>query len=201
MIRLPTLAAIAVLSLGTVACGGSKPDSSSDDLATNVDESVSGDMNAGADMDANVAAATSGALAPADFAAAAAASDLFVVETSKLARDQGGSAAVKSYAAMMIAEHGKSTAKLKSVAGEVNPVLSLPTALSADNQAKVDSLKALSGAEFDRRYLADQKAGHEDTLAKMRAFAVGGPAGSLKDFATTGTAMVEQHLAELGKVS
>ena len=50
------------------------------------------------------------------FANAAAASDAFEIETSKLAATHGASASVKAYAKKMIEAHTASTAKLKSAA-------------------------------------------------------------------------------------
>ena len=128
----------------------------------------------------------------------AAASDMFEVETSKLALDKAAMPSVKTYAQMMIDEHGKSTAELKAAAGQAG--IPVPAALPGDLQAKLDSLRTLTGAEFDRQYLADQRAGHQDTLAKVNAYLAAAPAGPLKDHAAKVTGVVQKHLNSLEKI-
>jgi putative membrane protein len=71
---------------------------------------------------------------------------------------------------------------------------------AAGKQAKVDALRALSGAEFDRQYRADQEAGHKETLAKVNDYLAAAPAGPLKDHAAKVTGVVQKHLQSLGKI-
>lgn len=128
----------------------------------------------------------------------AAASDMFEIETSRLALDKAAKPSVKTYAQMMIDEHTKSTNELKPAAQTAG--ISVPAALPADKQAKVDALRGLSGAEFDRQYLADQRSGHQETLAKVNTYLAAAPAGPLKDHAAKVTGVVQKHLNSLEKI-
>lgn len=141
-----------------------------------------------------------GAAASADqaYVQNAAASDMFEIETSKLALEKATLPSIKTYAQMMIDEHTKSTTELKAAAGQAG--IPVPAALPADKQAKVDALRGLSGAEFDRQYLADQRSGHQETLAKVNGYIAAAPAGPLKDHASKVTGVVQKHLNSLEKI-
>lgn len=141
-----------------------------------------------------------GAAASADqaYVQNAAASDMFEIETSKLALEKATLPSIKTYAQMMIDEYTKSTTELKAAAGQAG--IPVPAALPADKQAKVDALRGLSGAEFDRQYLADQRSGHQETLAKVNGYIAAAPAGPLKDHASKVTGVVQKHLNSLEKI-
>lgn len=128
----------------------------------------------------------------------AAASDMFEIETSRLALEKAATPSIKTYAQMMIDEHTKSTNELKPAAQAAG--ITVPAALPADKQAKVDALRGLSGAEFDRQYLADQRSGHQETLTKVNAYVASAPAGPLKDHAAKVTGVVQKHLNSLEKI-
>ena len=128
----------------------------------------------------------------------AAASDAFEIQTSKLALDKATLPSIKTYAQMMIDEHTKSSTELKAAAGQAG--IPVPAALPADKQAKVDALRGLSGTEFDRQYFADQRSGHQETLAKVNGYLAAAPAGSLKDHASKLTGVVQKHLNSLEKI-
>lgn len=128
------------------------------------------------------------------FANAAAASDAFEIETSKLALTNGSSAAVKTYARKMIDAHTASTAKLKTAAAEVTPVVTPNPALNPEQQQKLNQLKALNGIAFDQAYIAEQAAGHQQTLDTLKAYAATGDAQPLKTFATGLIPTVTAHL-------
>ena len=78
----------------------------------------------------------------ADFVKAAAASDRFEVESSKLAVTAAQSAAVKSFAAQMVEAHTASTAKLKTVVDSVSPTLPMNDGLNPEQQGLLDGLRA-----------------------------------------------------------
>lgn len=128
------------------------------------------------------------------FANAAAASDTFEIETSKLAATKAQSGKVKAFAAQMIKAHTGSTAKLQSAAAAASPAI-LPVALlSATQQKQVDALAATSGAEFDRTYAKAQSEAHQATLDVLKAYSATGDVPSLKAFATGLVPTVTAHL-------
>lgn len=128
------------------------------------------------------------------FVNAAASSDAFEIETSKLALATSGSASVKKFAQMMVDAHTASTAKLKAAAAKAQPALLPDPTLAPDQQAKIDALKMAKGEEFDRAYITAQNEGHAQTLDKLKSYASGGGQPALKDFATAIVPVVTAHL-------
>lgn len=128
------------------------------------------------------------------FANTAAASDAFEIATSKLAAGQAQSAAVKKFATAMITAHTDSTAKLQSAASAASPPLSPDPTLTAKQQQTLDSLKALTGADFDKAYASAQVDAHQKTLDGLKGYSANGDVPQLKDFATKLVPVVTAHL-------
>lgn len=148
--------------------------------------------SASADVSTPAAVATN---SPAQaFINVAAASDAFEIEASKLAATQASSAKTKSFATQMIKAHTESTAKLQAAAASATPALTPVPALSAAQQASLDSLAGKSGAEFDSAYAQAQVTGHQATLDALKGYAAGGDVASLKDFAAKAIPVVTAHL-------
>jgi putative membrane protein len=128
-----------------------------------------------------------------NFVTLVAASDMFEVQSSKIALQRSTDPAVKKFAQMMIAAHTKTTATLKRlIAGQDN--LSPPTALPSDLQGKLDTLGSVSPADFDKTYLDDQVDGHQSALNVMQRYAKDGDLEPLKQFAAQTAPVVQQHL-------
>ncbi|GAA4035821.1 hypothetical protein GCM10022281_15360 [Sphingomonas rosea] len=149
-------------------------------------------------IDNGAAAATTASAADQAFVEAAAASNMVEIESSKLALTKATLPSIRTYAQMMIDDHGKASTDLAAAAAGAGATV--PTALPADQQTKLDALGKLSGAAFDKQYLADQKAGHVATLAKLKDYGASAPAGGLKDFANATAPVVQKHLDTLEKI-
>lgn len=129
------------------------------------------------------------------FANAAAASDAFEIETSKLAQDQSQSAAIRRFADAMIKAHTESTAKLKTAASAAAPAITPDPTLTAAQQQALDSLKPLKGAEFDKAYAAAQVDAHQRTLDAVKATVANKDVPQqLRDFAAKLVPTVAAHL-------
>jgi putative membrane protein len=128
------------------------------------------------------------------FANAAAASDAFEVESSKLALKTSSSSAIKAFATKMIAAHTESTAKLKTTAAALSPAITPDATLSADQQRMLDSLKMATGEAFDADYAADQVDAHQKALDALKAYAATGAVPELKGIANTLIPKVTAHL-------
>lgn len=128
------------------------------------------------------------------FANAAAASDAFEIESSKLAATNAASAGTKAFAQSMIKGHTESTAKLKKAASEATPALTPDPTLAPDQVQALETLKGKQGAEFDAAYADTQTMAHEKTLATLRAYSTGGDVPSLKVFATAMVPIVTAHV-------
>lgn len=86
-----------------------------------------------------------------------------------------GTVAIKSYAQMLVKDHGDSDVKLKALAkktGQLIPREKLTDAEKkelADTKKQAAALKKLRGSAFDREYLRMMVDGHEKELAKADA--------------------------------
>lgn len=128
------------------------------------------------------------------FVNAAAASDRFEIESSKLAQTASTSAAVKKFAAQMISDHTASTAKLKGIVGGMTPAITPDDTLTAEQQASLDGLKGQTGAAFDAAYKQAQVDGHQKALDLLKTYSASGDNAQLKTFAQGLTPKVTAHL-------
>jgi putative membrane protein len=127
-----------------------------------------------------------------DFVMQASASDMFEIESSKLAV-QKGDEQTKVFAQQMITDHEKTSAEMKAMlaGGKVKgtPV----TALTEDHKEEVDGLAKLSGAEFKEEYFDDQVDAHEDAVDLFKRYAEGGENPELKSWAAKTLPALEHH--------
>jgi putative membrane protein len=128
------------------------------------------------------------------FADTAAASDMFEIESSKLAASKSQSAKVKGFAEQMIKAHTDSTAKLKAAAGAASPPITPAGQMTAMQQQTLTELSGKSGAEFDTAYARAQVDGHQMTLDALKTYSANGDVPSLKAFATELVPIVTGHL-------
>ncbi|MDA9427060.1 MULTISPECIES: DUF4142 domain-containing protein [Bradyrhizobium] len=137
----------------------------------------------------------------ADFVKEVAISDMFEIESSKLAA-QKGSAQEKKFAQQMVTDHTKTSGELKSLVGDGKVRATLPTALDSSHQSKLDKLKNASGKDFSSDYNSYQVSAHEDAVSLFERYAKGGDNSALKDWAGKTLPALKHHLAmakELGK--
>jgi putative membrane protein len=132
------------------------------------------------------------------FVQKAAVGGMFEVESGQLAQDKGQSDDVKKFGAHMVKDHSKANDELKSIAGSKG--IDVPTALDAKHQKMLDSLQGMSGADFDKAYLADMTKGHEATDALMMKEATSGDDTDLKAFAAKTDKVVKHHIAMLDSI-
>ncbi|MDP9087082.1 MAG: DUF4142 domain-containing protein [Pseudomonadota bacterium] len=188
---------IAALGLGlALAACGKKPD---DATVANGDTSIAAD-NSLSTSDLNSSPNSSATLAamPAQkFTDTVAGSDMFEIQSGKLAETMGSSAAIKDFGKMLVTDHSKSSEMLKAAAKKTSPVVALPMVLPTDLNAKIAALKAAKGADFDKLFVEQQSDGHKAALDALKAYSAGGDQPSLKDWATSVIPTVESHLAKL----
>ncbi|AOF92488.1 DUF4142 domain-containing protein [Sinorhizobium sp. RAC02] len=128
-----------------------------------------------------------------DFVKEVSMSDMFEIESSKLALERGGPT-TEAFAQQMVDAHQKTTADLKALL-EGGKVDAQPAAaLSEDQQESLDELKKLSGAEFDDAYQDDQEDAHEDAVDVFKRYAEEGDNPDLKAWAAKTLPDLEHHL-------
>jgi len=137
----------------------------------------------------------------ADFVKEVAISDMFEIESSKLA-EQKGNAQEKTFAQQMVTDHTKTSSELKGLVGNGKVQATLPTALDSSHQSKLDKLKKASGRDFSSDYNSYQVSAHEDAVSLFERYAKGGDNSELKDWAGKTVPALRRHLdmaKELGK--
>lgn len=139
--------------------------------------------------------------ATADFVKEVAISDMFEIESSKLA-EQKGNAQEKSFAQQMVTDHTKTSGELKGLVNDGKVQATLPTALDSSHQSKLGKLKNATGKDFNSDYNSYQVSAHEDAVSLFERYAKGGDNSALKDWAGKTLPTLRHHLdmaKELGK--
>jgi putative membrane protein len=129
----------------------------------------------------------------ADFVKEVAISDMFEIESSKLAQ-QKANAQSKSFAEHMVRDHTKTSTELKAMVASGKVKAQLPTALDSAHQSKLDKLKGLNGADFTKQYNAMQQDAHKDAVNLFDRYAKGGDNPELKAWAGKTLPALQQHL-------
>lgn len=127
-----------------------------------------------------------------DFVKEVSMSDIFEIESSKLAL-QKGNAATKAFAQQMIDAHEK-TAELKGLIDGGKVTAPAATGMSDAQKKSFDELKDLSGKEFDDAYQDDQEDAHEDAVDVFKRYASEGENADLKAWAAKTLPALEHHL-------
>ena len=135
-------------------------------------------------------------MTPSDYVATAGASDLFEQTSSKLVLQSTQAPNVRSFATMMVTDHGKSTSAVKAAAAKAG-IEAAPPQLTPLQNEKIAELQAAGGAERDALYVAQQKAAHGQALTVQKAYAMEGTAAPLKRAAGGIVPVVEHHIAML----
>jgi putative membrane protein len=97
-----------------------------------------------------------------DFVTRASNSNLFAIEESRLALDRSGDSHVKTFARRLVEDHESAEAELK--AASEGSGAAVPTTLDEEHQARLTALRARSGTDFDKAYVADQDENHSNAL-------------------------------------
>jgi putative membrane protein len=135
-------------------------------------------------------------MTPADYVAAAGAGDLFEQTSSRLVLESTSDPKIRDFATMMIAHHTKSTADVKAAAARAR-VKAPPPKLNPLQTELIAELRAETGVARDQRYVAEQKAAHNQALAVHQAYAADGTAAPLKAAASAIVPVVTSHIEML----
>jgi putative membrane protein len=191
-----TLLLTTAAALALSACG-SRSDAPDAEGTTTADATIPDEaVGAATGTAADTAAAPTTAQG---FADAAAASDMFEIESSRLAQTMAKNQAVKDFAAMLVTEHTKSSAELKAAAAQATPAVTVTPKLTPQQQSDLDALKN-AGANFDTLYAQKQVPAHEKALAMLQGYAANGDSAPLKAFASKTAPVVQKHLDQARKL-
>ena len=126
-----------------------------------------------------------------DFVLKASVGNTFEIEESKLAVQHATDARLKRFAEKMIADHEDAEKKLRSAAGKAGDKTEMT--LDQPHQAMLDNLKTFSGTDFDKIYIADQIAGHDETVNLLSDYKRNGDNKDLKAWADKALPIVKEH--------
>jgi len=129
-----------------------------------------------------------------DFVTEAAASDMFEIESSKLAVERSQDAATKTFAQQMIADHTKTSEELRALVSGGKVKATIPAAMSSAQQSMLEDLKKLNGDDFTKKYHSDQEDAHEDAVDLFKRYGDEGENADLKAWAAKTRPALEHHL-------
>jgi putative membrane protein len=129
----------------------------------------------------------------ADFVKEVAVSDMFEIESNKLAETKGN-APEKSFASQMVADHTKTSTELKGLVSSGKVKAELPAGLDSSHQSKLDKLKAASGKDFSSDFDSMQVSAHKDAVSLFERYAKGGDNADLKSWAGKTLPALKHHL-------
>jgi putative membrane protein len=183
--KLIVLAGVCTLALTAAACqretGGA---SDQENQAANaVQDHAAGVVGA--------AAGPAGATTDDGFVTNAAIGGMYEVQAGRIAAERSRNARIKALGEMMVADHSKAGDELKPIAAAAN--LALPTALDQRHQGLIDNLRGATDQDFDRVYLQQQEAAHNETAALLESYGRMGGNEALKGWAAKTLPVVKHH--------
>jgi putative membrane protein len=128
----------------------------------------------------------------------AAAGGLFEIQSSELALKMSKSGEIKSFAQMMVQDHGKANAALETVAKKEG--LKVPVALDKEHAAKIQTLQS-AGSQFDPPYVKAQLEGHQETVELFEEYAANGDNAAIQSFANETLPTLKAHLEKIKAIS
>ena len=126
-----------------------------------------------------------------DFVTKVAISDMFEIQSSKLAAKRGNEN-IRAFAQQMVTDHTKTTEELKSMVGKAKA--KLPTEMDGDHKQKLAKLEKASGNDFDSMYASMQVQAHEEAVKLFEGYSSSGDDAQLKAWASKTLPALKKHL-------
>lgn len=126
-----------------------------------------------------------------EFVQKAAMSDLFEIQSSKLALDKGNDQA-KSFAKQMITDHQKTSSELKGLM-KADGIKEPPSRLDSPHQATIETLKAQNGKDFSKAYYDSQQTAHKEAVSLFERYSRDGDDPKLKEWAGKTLPTLQHH--------
>jgi putative membrane protein len=188
------LSAAAIAALSLAACN--KPTDAAKDAAANTTDAAAAAVNKAQDATGAAVGETSanvvGSHDTAAFVSNLTQGGMYEIEAAKIAAKRSKNADVKAFAKMMIADH---TAMDKEMAPIIKTAGQTPAdKLDQRRQGFIDNLNQASDADFDKVYIDQQVAGHQEVLDLVNGYAKDGSDAGLKDGAAKAGPKVQTHL-------
>ena len=128
-----------------------------------------------------------------DFVLEAASSDMFEIESSKLALERSDEK-TKAFAQHMLTDHQKTSDELKAMVTSGKIKATIRTAMSSAHQGMLDDLKKLQFDDFTKQYHSDQEDVHGDAIDLFKRYGDEGENAELQAWAAKTQPALEHHL-------
>jgi putative membrane protein len=128
-----------------------------------------------------------------DFVKEVAISDMFEIESSKLAQAKGN-ASEKTFASQMVTDHTKTSTELKGLVSSGKVKAELPAEVDSSHKSKLDKLKGENGKDFSSDFDSMQLSAHKDAVSLFERYAKGGDNPDLKSWAGKTLPTLKHHL-------
>jgi putative membrane protein len=134
-----------------------------------------------------------GAVAAANFAAAASQASQYEIEAAHAAQAESQNPRVQAFAQQMIEAHTRAQAAIRQAAA-ASGLTPPPPAMSSDQASLLAALQGVRGADFDRLYARQQILAHQQALAVEQSYASVGTDPNLRRAAQADVPMIQHHL-------
>lgn len=126
----------------------------------------------------------------------AAASDMFEIQSSRLAMDRSQKQRLRDFAKEMAGDHARTTGELRDPMQRQASLrgVRMPGGLDQQRQRRLDQLKDASGAELDSLYAQQQVQAHLLAVDPFRNHAQAGDDAQFKQSASAALPVLQQHL-------
>ena len=191
-----TAAAVTALSLAACQKTDSQP-TAAEPGTTN--EAVNAAQDATSAAVGAASSATLGQVSTDAFVTNAAISDMYEIEAGKIAQQKGQSADVKAFGKQMVTDH-------TAMSNEMKPLITAagktpPAALDERRKGLIDNLNAAAPADFDKVYISQQEAAHNEALSLMQGYADNGEDAGLKAAAAKAVPKIQGHLDHVKRLA
>jgi putative membrane protein len=120
-------------------------------------------------------------------------SDMFEIQSNKLALDKSKDDAIQQFARKMVDDHTKTSNELKLMAKGI-PGLQVPAEMDAPHRQKLEKLQSADGRQFYQLYRAQQIEAHQAAVKLFTDYAKNGNAPELTSWAQKTLPALQQHL-------
>jgi putative membrane protein len=141
-----------------------------------------------------MSAATMGSNMLSAYVPNAAMGDMYEIQAADIALERSGNAKVKELAQMIKTDHTMASNEFKGLVPTAAPGETLPTSLDQRRQGLIDNLRSASAADFDKVYIDQQIAAHNEAITLHQGFADNTDHPQLAAFSTKVLPKIRGHL-------
>ncbi|MBB4798323.1 putative membrane protein [Brevundimonas bullata] len=145
-------------------------------------------------------AATMGGNLVSAYVPAAAMGDMYEIQAADIALERASRADVKALAQMIKTDHTAASAAFKTAASTAAPNVTAPAELDQRRKGLLDNLRDAGAADFDKVYIDQQVAAHQEAVTLHRGFSDNAEAPALATHARTVLPKIEAHLQKAEEI-